>query len=230
MSHRVTGVSDKIPDNLKELFELVLGEIYWLREQWQMYETLYGKEEHWKLINKSAPMFFYMVDYLFIDHFILALSRLGDPAQQTIRKQVVENFTLEQLQLRLDQTKDAVLFQKLTPLLADYKSKCTAIREQRKKRVAHADFKAKMEADKHPIPEVSRQTIEEALIAAEDFLNIFECHFSGIIVEPSRHVISSDDAYTLLDRLWKALAYDRLHDEGKIETAYAHKFANNLKT
>ena len=226
MSHRVTGISDKIPVQLKELFELLLGETYWLREQWQMYETLYGQEEHWNLINKSAQTFFYMVDYLFIDNFILALSRLGDPAKQTIKKQIVENFTLEQLLLRLDQTADATLIQKLKPLLADYQSKCAAIREQRKKRVAHTDLNTKMKADKHPLPDVSRQIIEEAIIAAEDYLNAFECYFEGSECDSSGRILTPDDAHTLLDRLHKAVAYDKLHYEGKIEAAYAHKLAS----
>ncbi len=225
MSHRVTGVSDKIPNHLKEFFELLLGETYWLREQWQMYETLYGKEEHWNVINKSAPMFFYMVDYLFIDHFILALSRLGDPAQQKIKKQVVDNFTFDQLLLRLDQTADIALIHKLKPLLADYRSKCSAIKDQRNKRVAHTDLKTKMEADKHPLPDVSRQIIEDAIIAAEDYLNTFECYFDGTECDSSRNILTPDDAHTLLDRLHKAIAYDKLHDEGKIEVAYADKLA-----
>ena len=190
-----------------------------------MYETLYGKEEHWNVINKSAPMFFYMVDYLFIDHFILALSRLGDPAQQKIKKQVVDNFTFDQLLLRLDQTADIALIHKLKPLLADYRSKCSAIKDQRNKRVAHTDLKTKMEADKHPLPDVSRQIIEDAIIAAEDYLNTFECYFDGTECDSSRNILTPDDAHTLLDRLHKAIAYDKLHDEGKIEVAYADKLA-----
>src|SRR6266404_3540326 len=165
-----------------------------------MYKTLYGQEDNWNLLNKSAPMFFFMVDYLFIDNFILSLSRLGDPAKQPIRKQIVENFTLEQLLLRLDRTAHADLIQKLKLLLADYQSKCTAIREQRKKRVAHTDFNTKMQAAKHRLPNVSRQTIEEALIAAEDYLNFVECYFSGTDCPPSRNILTPDTAHTLLDR------------------------------
>src|SRR6266851_4081956 len=223
MNNTVTGISERIPDHLKDLFSSLLGDVSWIREQWQMYETLYGQEDHWSLLNKSAPMFFYIVDYLFIDNFILALSRLGVPAKQTIKNQIVENFTFELLLLRLDRTAHADLIQKLKPLLADYQSKCTAIREQRKKRVAHTDFKTKMEADKHPLPDVSRQTIEDALIAAEDYLNLVECYFSGIDCSPSRNILTPDTAHTLLDRLHKALAYDKLHAEGKIELGYAHK-------
>jgi hypothetical protein len=225
MNNTVTGISERIPGHLKNLFSSLLGEVSWIREQWQMYEALYGEEDHCNLLNKSAPMFFYMVDYLFIDNFILALSRLGDPAKQTIRKQPVENFTLEQLLLRLDRTAHARLIQKLEPLLADYQSKCAAIREQRRKRVAHADFNTKMEADKHPLPDVSRQTIEGALVAAEDYLNLVDCYFSGIDSSPSRSILTPDTAHTLLDRLHKAVAYDKLHAEGKIEPGYAHKLA-----
>jgi hypothetical protein len=42
----------------------------------------------------------------------------------------------------------------------------------------------------------------------------------------SRYVRTPDTAHTLLDRLHKAVAYDKLHAEGKIELGYAHKLAN----
>ena len=227
MNNTVTGISEKIPGHLKDLYSSLCSEVGWIRLQWQMYDTLYGhSEERWNLLNKSAPMFFYMVDYLFIDNFILALSRLGDPANQKIKKQVVENFTLELLLLRLGRTTDAALITILEPLLADYRTKCVAIREQRKKRVAHTDFNTKMQADKHPLPEVSRQKIEAALEAAEDYLNLFENHFSGENCAASHNILSADSAHTLLDRLYKAVAYDKLQAEGKIEPAYADKLAN----
>lgn len=229
MNNTVTGISEKIPDHLKDLYSSLRGEVGWIRLQWQMYDALYGhSEERYNLLNKSAPMFFYMVDYLFVDNFILALSRLGDPAKQTIKKEAVENFTLELLYARLDQTTDAALIQKLKTLLADYQTKCAAIREQRKKRVAHTDFNTKMLADKHPLPEVSRQIIEEALEAAEDYLMLFENHFSGDNCASSHNILSADSAHTLLDRLYKAVAYDKLQAEGKIEPAYADKLANGL--
>jgi len=227
MNNIVTGISEKIPDHLKDLYSSLLGDVAWIREQWQMYETLYGhSEERCNLLNKSAPMFFYMVDYLFIDNFILALSRLGDPAKQTIKKQVIENFTLELLLLKLDQMAHADLIQKLTSLLADYQTKCAALREQRNKRGAHTDYNTKMMPDKYPLPEVSRRIIEEALIAAEDYLNLFENHFSGDDCASSHNILSPDSAHTLLDRLYKAVAYDKLYDEGKIELGYADKLAN----
>jgi len=70
-----------------------------------MYTILYGQKDNWNLITKSAPMSFVTLDYQLVDYFILALSRLGDPAEQTIRKQIVRNFTLEQLMLELDQAR-----------------------------------------------------------------------------------------------------------------------------
>jgi hypothetical protein len=76
---------------------------------------------------------------------------------------------------------------------------------------------------------VSRQIIEKALIAVEDYLNLFECYFAGIECAPSRNVLTPDTAYTLLDRLHKAVAYDKLHAEGRIELGYAHKLALSSK-
>ena len=225
MNNTVTGISERIPEHLKDLYSSLLGEATLIREQWQMYDVLYGDEDNVNLLNKSAPMFFWMVDYMFFDNFILALSRLGDPAEQKIRQKTVRNFTLEQLLLGLDQRVQADLIEKLKPLLADYRKKCTAVKEQRNKRVAHSDFNTKMDTAKHPLSDVSRRSIQEALMAAEDYLNLFECYFAGIECPPSRTVVSPDTAHTLLDRLHKAVAYDKLHAEGKIELGYAHKLA-----
>jgi hypothetical protein len=82
-----------------------------------------------------------------------------------------------------------------------------------------------MEPDRHPFPNVSRKTIQEALAAIEDYLNRFENYFSGSDCDPFRD-FSPDSATILLDRLYKAAAYDQLEAEGKIEPGYVHKFAN----
>lgn len=190
-----------------------------------MYVMLYGQEENWDLINKSVPQFFEDLDHLLFDYFILALSRLADPPEQRVKKDIAPNFTLEQLMLQLDKTAHAVLIHKLEPMLNDYKRKCLAIRERRMKWVAHTDYKTKMEPGTHPLPDVSRKIIEEALTAAEDYLNHFENHFSGADCEPYRD-FSSDSADILLDRLSKAVAYDKLVATGRIDPGYLHALAN----
>jgi hypothetical protein len=225
MNNTVEGISEKIPERLKVLYSCLLGDVIFIREQWQMYEMLYGQEEYWNLINKSAPRFFEMLDYQLVDYFILALSRLGDPADQRIKRQIVQNFTLEQLLLKLDQSSHAVLIQELKPLLDDYQRKCQTIREQRKKRVAHSDYNTKMEPGKPPLPDISRKMLHEALMAAEDYLNQFENHFSGKDCDPYRE-FSPDGADILLDRLYKANAYDHCIADGTIEPGFVHKLAN----
>jgi hypothetical protein len=155
MNNTVTGLSKTIPKNLTDLFSSLCGEVCLIREQWQMYETLYGQEANCNLLNKSAPMFFWMVDYLFIDNFILALCRLGDSAEQRIRTDIVKNFTFRQLLSQLEQEpkSHASLIQSLTPLLADYQTKCEALRAQRNKRVSHTDYDTKMAPNKNPLPD-----------------------------------------------------------------------------
>jgi hypothetical protein len=227
MSHRVTGISDKIPKHLQELFELLLGETFWLREQWQMYETLYDySEERLNLLKRSAPSFFYMVNLLFADSFIISLCRLGDPATTKVKGKKVDNFSFEQLLSRLDQVKHADLIRKLKPLLTDFSEKCQKLRIHRNKRIGHSSLKEKMEEGKNPYPEISLNEIEEALVAAENCLHKIEGYFSGDESPIIANAIATDGATTLLDTLHRAVAYDGCVEMGLIERGTARKFVD----
>lgn len=224
----MTNISEKVPNHVRELLIFLEGETSRLREQWQMYEALYDySEERLKLLQKSAPDFFSMVYFLFIDNFILSLCRLGDPAKSYVKGGgQVDNLSLKQLFLRLDRDKQKDLIQKLEPLLSDFIKKSENLEIHRNKRIGHLSLKETMEEAKNPYPEISLEAIEETLVAAEEYLHKTEGHFSGDESQIIANAIVTEGATPLLDKLHKAIAYEKCEEMGLIEQGTARKFAD----
>ena len=154
MAHTLEGFSDKIPENLRDDFSHLSGEVFWFRDKWLNYKYLFGHSpERVEFLNKCGGTFFYMVDHLFIDDAILTFSRLTDPPA-TVRKE--ENFCLEQLILKLDRSAHTELINLLIPILKSIRDKASNLRKHRHKRVAHSDYVTHFTAEES-LPIVSRQ-------------------------------------------------------------------------
>jgi hypothetical protein len=210
VAHVLENISEKIPENTRRIFSLLSGEVLWLREKWLNYNYLFGHSpERVEALNQGGPTFFYILDYLFIDDFILTLSRLTDPAEAK-----ESNLSFEQLIVMLDKNAHSELIQKLTPLLKSLRDKAASVRKHRHKRVAHSDFDTAVRPD-DVLPAVSRQTIENALLEAESFLNAFDFYFTG---EELLHdtLIIQNGSDVLFAKLLKAREYEELERDGKI--------------
>jgi AbiU2 len=210
MAHVLENVSEKIPENTRRIFSLLSGEVIWLREKWLNYNYLFGHSpERIEVLNQCGATFFYTLDHLFIDDFILTLSRLTDPA-----KARESNLSLEQLIVMLDKKVHSELIQKLIPLLESLRDKTASVRKHRNKRIAHGDFNAVVKPD-DVLPAVSRQMIENALLEAESFLNVFDFYFTGAeLLHDTLAIQNGSDV--LFEKLLKALEYEKLERDGKI--------------
>jgi hypothetical protein len=228
MSYRMMNISEKVPNHIRELLIFLEGETSRLREQWQMFEALYDySEERLKLLQKSAPDFFSMVYFLFVDNFILSLCRLGDPAKTYVKGVgQVDNLSLKQLFSRLDRDMHVDLIRKLEPLLSDFREKSQNLKIHRNTRIGHLGLKETMEEGKNPYPEISLEAIEETLVAAEDFLHKTEGHFSGDESRVIANTIVTEGATPLLDKLHKAVAYEKCEEAELIERGTARKLAD----
>jgi hypothetical protein len=61
----LNDISDKIPENTREIFSLLSGEALWLREKWVNYNYLYGhSQERIDDLNKAGSTFYYILDHL----------------------------------------------------------------------------------------------------------------------------------------------------------------------
>jgi hypothetical protein len=218
MAHELTNVSEQIPESAKTLFSLLSGEVLWLREKWHNYIYLFGKSpKRVEFLNTCGGNFFYIMDHLFIDDFILSLSRLTDKAEGRN-----SNLSLQQLVLRLDAKSQAELITKLLPMLDSLGEKAANLRKHRDKRIAHRDLPTVLSKE-DILPTVSRKIIEDALLEAEQFLRAFDFHFSGV---EFRHEMLGmhDGADRLYAKLVKAKAYDALEADGTIPRGSWRKF------
>src|ERR1035438_724700 len=82
MPHKLEGISERIPEEYRETFAYLSGEVLHIREKWREYVTLFGHSQaRIDLLNEGGSFLIWIIDGLFIDDFILSLSRLLDPAE-----------------------------------------------------------------------------------------------------------------------------------------------------
>ena len=208
MDHVLLDVSDKIPEEAREAFSVLSGEVIWLREKWLNYQYLFGhSQERIDLLNQAGSSLFAMIHDNFIDDFILGFSRLTDPA-----KGREDNLSLEQLLVVLDSTKHAKIIASLRLKLENLRAKAKNLRKHRHKRVAHKDRRVALSAT-DLLPPVSRGLIDDVLIEAEGFLTAFNLHFSGVtLLFDELKIFRGADR--LHCRLLKACAYDAFEIKG----------------
>jgi hypothetical protein len=222
MAHELTDTSEKIPESARKLFSQLSGEVLWLREKWHNYRYLFAQSpERIEVLNTCGGTFFYIIDHLFIDDFILSLSRLTDRAEGRN-----SNLSLEQLVLRLDPHEHAGLRHRLVPILESLGDKVANLRKHRHKRVAHSDLSVALSAQ-DLLPAVSREIIEKALLEAERFLRVFDFYVSG--VEFHHEMLGMHDgADRLYAKMIKARAYEALERDGTIPRGTWRKFGQGI--
>jgi hypothetical protein len=88
-----------MPESMQPVFDNLKDDVIWTRARWTIYAQLYRKSElRVGLLNKTAGTFFNMVQHMFLDHTIMALSRLTDP----VRIADKDNAVLAQIPAKLD--------------------------------------------------------------------------------------------------------------------------------
>jgi AbiU2 len=79
---------------LGELFHATSSELTWIHWRWKQYRTLFGeKQSRIDLLNKAAPLFFYIVHRVLFEDTLLAIARLvGPPKSASKPNLTVERF------------------------------------------------------------------------------------------------------------------------------------------
>lgn len=201
-----------IPPGISEIFEELRTEINWLHGRWIVYQELFGKsEKRIELLNECASAFFYVVQDVLLGEVQVSLSKLTDPAD----KGKFENLTLEQLHKRVEAHGEQQLSTNLRTLLDDLHRKCQPFRTWRNKRLAHLDLTTAMQSTANPLPEISRQMIEDALQVVREYMNSIERHYCDSEMGYEHFMISSGgDA--LVSMLKYGLRYEELLQDRKI--------------
>lgn len=138
---------------------------------WQQYRQLFGTDsETVRLLNRTAGLFFKIVQDELWDSILLGISRMTDPPKSSGQK----NLTLRSLP---DLITDTALRGELEILCEKARSEARFAREHRNKRIAHQDHGYLSGRAANPLNGISRQSVETMLAALRAVLNRLNLHF-----------------------------------------------------
>lgn len=135
-----------------------------IQETWLVYRQLFGTtEDRVDLLNAFVPGFAGTTQRVLLDDVILAICRLFDHPAMSGN----ENLSLSRLVESLDPKPDEAQAKAWAARVNAIKTKANALMARRHKRIAHNDIAIKK------LPDVTRQLIEEVLLAIRELLNEF---------------------------------------------------------
>lgn len=179
-SHEQQDEADQYPvtlePELKDAIAVLSKKLVELHILWQQYRQLYGEDaETIKLLNRTAGLFFKIVQNELWDSVLLGVCRMTDPAEQGGRHKK-KNLTI----------------QSLLPLITDEQFKVKVelackkavdaaefARDHRNKRIAHQDHNYTTNRTLNPLGGVSRAAVESMLKAIRDVMKLVEAHYNG---------------------------------------------------
>lgn len=132
---------------------------------WLQYRQLFGSSSDTiELLNKTAGLFFMVVQDQLWDSVLLGIARLTDNAK-TFGK---SNLTIWSLPPLID---DIDLRQKVSSLCEQARDCAAFARNHRNKRIAHSDYSYEIDRAATALDPISRAAIKEMLDALEKVLN-----------------------------------------------------------
>lgn len=159
---------------LRESFTILARKLVELHIVWQQYRQLYGQDDGTiDVLNRTAGLFFKIVQDELWDSVLLRVCRMTDPAAQGKNK----NLTIWSLHSLIT---DATF-------KAEVEKQCQAAddaaefaRSHRNKRIAHQDHGYTTNSPANPLSPVSRDRVEEMLKALRGVMNLIHGHYDGI--------------------------------------------------
>lgn len=143
---------------------------------WQQYRQLFGTDsETVELLNRTAGLFFKVVQDQLWDSVLLGISRLTDPSQTGKNK----NLTLRSLPGLIPEESVRV---EVEALCEKAVAEAKFARQHRNKRIAHQDHEYLLNREASPLAGISRQRIEAILRACSAVMNHIDGHYRDTTV------------------------------------------------
>lgn len=202
-----------IPTEIESVYKELQSRVTWLHGRWICYRQLYAaSQKRIDLLNESGGTFFFIVQEVLYDEVQVTLSKLTDPATSQKR---FENLSLEQLQGRLEILGDPNLAVACRKLLDTLHTQCSPFRVRRDKKLAHLDLPTALRTGPQPLPAISRQMVEDALLTIRTYLNTIEAHYNDSELRYEQFVMASDGE-ALIATLQAGQRYEELVKERQI--------------
>lgn len=163
-------------EDLGSSFFALYRELIELHMLWQQYRQLFGESaETVYLLNRTAGLFFKVVQDELWDSVLLGISRMTDPSTTGAKK----NLTVRSLPPLIA---DASLRIELENLCDEALQAAEFAREHRNKRIAHQDHDYLRNKSAGPLSGISRALVEKMLYALRAVLNRLDLHFRDTTV------------------------------------------------
>ncbi len=163
----ICAMGQELGANFYELYRELVG----LHVLWQQYRQLFGDTtDTVQLLNRTAGLFFKIVQDELWDSVLLGVSRMTDPAVTGKNK----NLTLQSLPSLIT---DSSLKAKIQDLCLKAVSAAEFAREHRNKRIAHQDHNYLSDRNSNPLSGISRVAVENMLASIRDVMNRLDNHF-----------------------------------------------------
>lgn len=141
---------------LGPVYHALYNDCLWLCVKWHQYVELYEQPERIDLLNRTAGLFFQIVQDTFWDDTLLHLTRLTAP-QSSMGK---DNLTIQRLP---DLIADTRFRAEIKPLVETAVAATAFARDWRNRRIAHRDLELAIKEGAKPLDPASRQQIQCAL-------------------------------------------------------------------
>jgi len=138
---------------------------------WNQYRQLFGEDEDTvHLLNRTAGLFFQVVQDQLWDSVLIGISKMTDPASTGKKR----NLTLYALP---DLIEDVDLCVIIRRMCIEAETEAQFARDHRNKRIAHEDHLHATDKESHALPGVSREAVENMLESIRAVLNTLNHHY-----------------------------------------------------
>ena len=166
---------DKLGSALGLLYNELWNEVGWLYLKWANYVELFGTNPtRIDLLNKSAPVFFRIIQDTLFEDVLLHIARLTDPPKSSGKK----NLTIHCLPSLVN----AAIGVSVAEHVLNAIEKARFCRDWRNRHIAHRDFNLAMGEKIEPLELASRAKVKDALDSISRVLNVISEFYTQAVV------------------------------------------------
>lgn len=186
------NMTDVLGDEFGSFLYIIYNEIAWLSLKWNEYCQLFSvRETRIKLLNQSAPSFFFLVQRTLLDSIILGIAKLTDPRESCKNR----NITLNAIP---DYINDEVLRKEIQNDISELIPKAQFCKDRRNKIIAHMDFDFMLDINNvERLEPATKKGIETVIASIQSIYNKIE-HFYFDSSALYQHIKSERGAVSLL--------------------------------